>query len=60
MPPYPYKCLVCGAPDVRLAGIADDTAVCHMCGGLMLRLSTAVVSQYFKAPADKDPVSTGG
>ena len=60
MPTYPYKCLVCGAPDLRLAAVADDTAVCHLCGGLMLRQGTEVVPQYLKSPTNKDPVSTGG
>ncbi len=34
VPVYAYKCLICGAPDLRVAGVHDDTAVCHLCKGL--------------------------
>jgi hypothetical protein len=34
---YAYKCSACGTPDLRVASVENDTAVCHLCGGLMLR-----------------------
>jgi putative FmdB family regulatory protein len=38
MPLYNYQCLDCRRRDQRIAGFDDATAVCHLCGGLMLRL----------------------
>ena len=60
---YPYKCLVCGAPDLRVAGVGADTAACHLCGGLMLRQSKEsrdALQQYFLDLAFRPLETTGG
>ena len=38
MPLYNYLCVDCGEEDPRIAGVDDYTALCVVCGGLMLRL----------------------
>ena len=60
MPTYPYKCLACGAPDLRVAGIDDETAVCHLCDGLMLRQSQDPYQHSSSGPVNKDHISTDG
>jgi predicted nucleic acid-binding Zn ribbon protein len=37
MPLHNYRCLDCHALDRRIAALDDHTAICHTCGGLMLR-----------------------
>ncbi len=38
MPLYTYTCVDCGAKDKRIGAFDDNVAICHECGGLMLRL----------------------
>ena len=38
MPLYEYSCSDCGAKDHRIGAIDDNCAICHKCGGLMMRL----------------------
>ncbi len=64
MPIYTYQCVDCGAPDQRVAGLDDHTAICTDCGGLMLRLDEDVFRPYFEEvtqPASLEKASnTGG
>lgn len=39
MPIYDYQCTDCKAADLRVAGLDDQVAVCHLCGGRMIRTS---------------------
>jgi putative FmdB family regulatory protein len=39
MPLYEYRCADCAIVDKRIAGFDDACAVCHACGGLMVRLT---------------------
>ena len=51
MPVYAYKCLDCGVPDLRVTGVNDDIALCHLCQGLMLRQNAEprdALQQYFR------------
>ncbi len=60
MPIYEYKCRICGVQDQRFAGFDDDIAACHLCPGLMLRLSDPfAVSQEEKEDTPHErPVSS--
>jgi len=48
MPIYDYQCVDCGDRELRVAGLDDHTALCHQCGGLMLRLDEDVFQPYFE------------
>lgn len=37
MPLYNYQCTDCGTHDQRVAGLDDQFATCHLCGGRMIR-----------------------
>jgi putative FmdB family regulatory protein len=39
MPIYDFQCTDCSTIDTRLAAMFEDEATCHVCGGLMRRLS---------------------
>ncbi len=38
MPLYDYQCVDCTERDLRIGGLDDAMAICHICGGVMLRL----------------------
>ncbi len=48
MPIYAYQCVDCSGRDQRIAGLDDHTALCTLCGGLMLRLDEDVFQPYFE------------
>lgn len=48
MPLYEYQCLDCANQDERIAGLDDHTALCILCGGVMLRLDEDVFQAYFE------------
>ena len=39
MPLYEFQCADCLIKDYRVAATFEDVATCHICGGLMRRLS---------------------
>ena len=54
MPIYEYQCVDCGGRDQRVAGLDDHTALCALCGGLMLRLDVDVFQPYFEERAEPE------
>jgi predicted nucleic acid-binding Zn ribbon protein len=53
MPLYPYECILCRQMNDRWAGVDDHRAVCHACGGLMLRRDTDLFGPYFAGREEK-------
>ncbi len=47
MPLYEYHCVDCDGRDQLVAGLDDHTALCTLCGGLMLRLEEDIFQPYF-------------
>ena len=39
---YRYECVKCGVQDDRIGSVDDCTALCVLCGGVMLRLDKDV------------------
>ncbi len=52
MPVYDYQCVDCGCLDERVGGLDDHTAICALCGSLMLRLDADVFQPYFNNQAE--------
>jgi len=48
MPIYSYQCVECGDQDGRIGGLDDHTALCMVCGGVMVRLEQDPFSPYFQ------------
>lgn len=57
MPAYEYKCIDCGAEDVRIGGLDDNTALCVDCGNLMLRLGEDAFRPYFEETLEEKPAT---
>ncbi len=57
MPVYEYQCLDCGEMDQRVGGLDDQTAICALCGSLMLRLDEDVFQPYFARQDELQEVS---
>ncbi len=57
MPAYEYKCIHCGAEDVRIGGLDDNTALCVECGNLMLRLNEDAFWPYFEKTVEEKPAT---
>ncbi len=49
MPLYDYSCLECRAREPRVAGLDDHTALCVICGGIILRVEADIFQAYFAA-----------
>ncbi len=48
MPVYTYRCVDCGDREERIGGLDDQTAICALCRGLMLRLDEDLFQPYFE------------
>lgn len=55
MPIYDYQCVDCSYTDQRVAGIDDHIALCHVCGGLMMRLDGVDIFQGLAVEAEEKP-----
>jgi len=60
MPAYNYRCVACGAADLRIAGLDDHVAVCVDCGGMMLRTDDDLFASYFLERLSGGHHSTNG
>lgn len=52
MPLYSYQCSECGAKDERWGGLDDQFAVCHVCGGRMIRTTADPISMVEEVKPD--------
>ncbi len=58
MPVYEYQCVDCGVLDQRIGAIDDHTAICALCGSLMLRLDEDLSQPYFDNREDLQEFGT--
>ena len=54
MPFYLYQCVDCNGSDQRVAGLDDHTAMCAVCGGLMVRADQDIFQAYSEPESDPD------
>lgn len=43
-----FKCVDCQTTDERIGAPFETTAICHECGGLMLRLDEDIFAPFFR------------